>query len=130
MQYMYIAKWTKEGGWKSEGVQPFGNLSMPPSAQVLNYGQALFEGMKALTSAKDRIVLFRPLLNAQRMRNGAQRMCMAELPENVFLQGVVEHVEANKSHVSGFSQANACLTVSMNDQLSYFNLQLCLCGWG
>lgn len=96
---MYVAKWTKEGGWKSEGVQPFGNLSMPPSAQVLNYGQALFEGMKAHTSAKDRVVLFRPLLNAQRMRNGSQRMSMQELPEKVFLQGVQELVAANKSHV-------------------------------
>lgn len=97
--YMYVAKWTKEGGWKSEGVQPFGNLSMPPSAQVLNYGQALFEGMKAHTSAKDRVVLFRPLLNAQRMRNGSQRMSMQELPEKVFLQGVQELVAANKSHI-------------------------------
>lgn len=96
---MYVTKWTKEDGWKSEGVQPFGNLSMPPSAQVLNYGQALFEGMKAHYSAKDRIVLFRPLLNAQRMRNGAKRMSMAELPEQVFLKGVQELVQANKSHV-------------------------------
>jgi branched-subunit amino acid aminotransferase/4-amino-4-deoxychorismate lyase len=29
------------------------------SVQVLNYGQAIFEGMKAQRSAKDRIVLFR-----------------------------------------------------------------------
>lgn len=100
---MYVAKWTKEGGWKSEGAQPFGNLSMPPSAQVFNYGQALFEGMKALTSAKDRIVMFRPLLNANRMRDGAKRMSMAELPEQVFLQGVKELVEANKSHVRRFT---------------------------
>jgi branched-chain amino acid aminotransferase len=96
---MYVAKWTQGCGWKSEGVQPFGNLSMPPSAQVLNYGQALFEGMKALTSANDRIVLFRPTLNAKRMRDGAVRMSMAELPEKLFLQGVTELVEANKSHV-------------------------------
>eukprot|EP00892_Ulva_mutabilis_P011705 jgi/Ulvmu1/8907/UM049_0089.1 len=97
--YMYVAKWTVDGGWKSEGVKPYGNLSMPPSATVLNYGQALFEGMKALTSAKGRHVLFRPLMNAQRMRAGAQRMSMEEIPERVFLQGIKELVTANTSHI-------------------------------
>lgn len=99
MQYMYVAKWTAENGWKSEGVKPYANLSMPPSATVLNYGQALFEGMKALTSAKGRHVLFRPLMNAERMRAGAQRMSMEEIPEKVFLQGIKELVTANTSHV-------------------------------
>lgn len=96
---MYIAKWTAEGGWKSEGVKPYGNLPMPPSATVLNYGQALFEGMKAHTSAKERLVLFRPHLNAARMRAGAQRMAMEEIPERVFLQGIKELVTANSTHV-------------------------------
>jgi branched-chain amino acid aminotransferase len=96
---MYVAKWTASTGWTSEGIQPYGNLSMPPSAQVLNYGQALFEGMKALRTADDRVVLFRPLMNAQRMRAGAARMCMAELPEQLFLEGITELVRANITHV-------------------------------
>lgn len=45
-------------------------------AQVLNYGQSVFEGMKAQRSARGRIVLFRPVENAARMRAGAaQRSC-------------------------------------------------------
>lgn len=111
---MYVAKWTAENGWKSEGVQPYANLSMPPSATVLNYGQALFEGMKALTSAKGRHVLFRPLMNAQRMRAGAQRMSMEEIPEKVFLQGIKELVTANTSHV------RRCQTVLQLDSLTGF----------
>ena len=39
--------------------------------QVLNYGQSIFEGMKAQHSAKGRIVLFRPDQNANRMHAGA-----------------------------------------------------------
>ena len=38
--------------------------------QVLNYGQSVFEGMKAQRSARGRIVLFRPEENAARMRAG------------------------------------------------------------
>jgi branched-subunit amino acid aminotransferase/4-amino-4-deoxychorismate lyase len=41
-------------------------------AQVLNYGQSVFEGMKAQRSARGRVVLFRPDENAARMMAGAR----------------------------------------------------------
>lgn len=46
-------------------------------AQVLNYGQSVFEGMKAQRSEAGRIVLFRPDENAARMMAGepVQAMC-------------------------------------------------------
>jgi hypothetical protein len=96
---MFLARWTKEGGWKSEGAVPFANISMPPSAQVLNYGQGLFEGMKALTSVDGGIVLFRPKENAMRMRSGAERMCMQPVPPKLFLEGIEELVAKNATHV-------------------------------
>ena len=108
MQFMYIATWTAEGGWKKKGIEPYGNLSMPPAAQVFNYGQALFEGMKAMTSAKGRVVLFRPHENAKRMRDGAVRMSMPAIPEAVFLEGVAELVAANTSHVRILNSASVC----------------------
>jgi len=57
-QSMYIAEWV-DGEWRQGELRPYGPLPMLPSAQVLNYGQAAFEGMKAQRSAKGRIVLFR-----------------------------------------------------------------------
>lgn len=99
VQYMFLAKWTNETGWQAQGCVDFGNLSMPPSAQVLNYGQGLFEGMKALKTADDRVVLFRPQENAKRINCGAARMMMQQVPEELFLQGVAELVEANATHV-------------------------------
>jgi len=45
---MYVATWTEETGWQEGGLRPYGPLELLPSAQVLNYGQAIFEGMKAL----------------------------------------------------------------------------------
>ena len=41
-------------------------------AQALNYGQSVFEGMKAQRSARGRIVLFRPDENAARMMAGVR----------------------------------------------------------
>lgn len=39
----------------------------------MNYGQSAFEGLKAQTSAKGRVVLFRPEENAARLQAGASR---------------------------------------------------------
>lgn len=71
-----------------------------PSAQVLNYGQAAFEGMKAQESVKGRIVLFRPDKNAERIKAGALRLSMPPVPEAQFVSAVQSLVSANKDWVS------------------------------
>lgn len=84
---MYVATWTEEGGWQG-GLQPFGNLEVSPAAQVLNYGQGIFEGMKARRSAQDNIVIFRPDMNAARFQDGADRLCMPQVPTEHFIAAV------------------------------------------
>ncbi len=69
MQMMYRATYHPSSGWEGR-LQPYGPLQLDPSAQVLNYGQSVFEGMKAQRSAKGNIVLFRPDENAARMMAG------------------------------------------------------------
>ena len=50
---MFLASCSAEDGqWNTGDLQPYGPLPMYPSAQALNYGQAIFEGMKAQRSAK------------------------------------------------------------------------------
>ena len=85
--------------WKEEGVGPYGALAMDPSAQCLNYGQSIFEGMKAQRTKEGNLVLFRPSENAKRMRDGAARMSMAPPPEDLFLRGVKATVAANAAFV-------------------------------
>ena len=70
MQTMYQATFTPAQGWSGQ-LQPYGPLQLHPSAQVLNYGQSVFEGMKAQRTAGGNIVLFRPDENAARMMAGA-----------------------------------------------------------
>lgn len=76
---MFKALWTPETGWQG-GLEPYGPLDLLPSAQVLNYGQSVFEGMKAQCSARDRIVLFRPDRNAARMADGTPLSALLDLP--------------------------------------------------
>lgn len=98
---MFMASCDLEHGghWSKGEIMPYGQLPMYPSAQCLNYGQAVFEGMKAQRSVKDRIVLFRPDANAQRLEEGALRLSMAAPPTELFIKGVVETVKANQDYV-------------------------------
>lgn len=95
---MYVAEWSPEQGWKGE-MRPYGPLQLDPSAQVLNYGQSVFEGMKAQRSAQDRIVLFRPQQNAARMAEGADRLSMPAPPSDLFVGAVQQLVRENQDYV-------------------------------
>mmetsp|Transcript_11820 Transcript_11820/g.29913 ORF Transcript_11820/g.29913 Transcript_11820/m.29913 type:complete len:419 (-) Transcript_11820:183-1439(-) len=95
---MYVATWTAEGGWSGE-LKPYGMLDMFPAAQVLNYGQSIFEGMKARRADDGTIVLFRPDKNAERFQAGADRLCMPQVPMDMFVASVKSLVEANSDYV-------------------------------
>lgn len=100
VQTMYVAQWTLERGWDQGSLQPYGPLQILPSAQVLNYGQAVFEGLKAQHSEKGSIVLFRPDQNAARMHDGALRLSMPPVPQQQFVEAVKSVVRANTGFVS------------------------------
>lgn len=97
--YMFVATTKEDGTWEQGEVLPFGPLEIHPAANVLNYGQSVFEGMKAYRSVKGRIVTFRPTQNANRMQDGAKRLVMALPPQELFLRGVEETVKANSGYV-------------------------------
>ncbi|KAJ7547370.1 hypothetical protein O6H91_08G082700 [Diphasiastrum complanatum] len=93
--YMYIMK-CERGQWQQGELKPYGNLELSPSAGVLNYGQGLFEGLKAYRTFDGRIFLFRPKENAVRMLEGAARMSMDAPSEEMFLSAVRKTVLANQ----------------------------------
>ncbi|KAF5747292.1 branched-chain-amino-acid aminotransferase 5 chloroplastic-like isoform X2 [Tripterygium wilfordii] len=89
-----------QGGNFSKGeLQRFGNIELSPSAGVLNYGQGLFEGLKAYMKEGGNILLFRPEENALRIRMGAERMCMPAPTVEQFVEAVKATVMANKRWV-------------------------------
>lgn len=72
-----------------------GTIPLSPAATVLNYGQALFEGLKAFRRQDGTIVLFRPEMNAHRMQQGARRFLMPPVPTDVFLKAAEHVVRSN-----------------------------------
>jgi len=92
---MYIATCKQGDEWKTGVMQDFQNLSLSPAAGVINYGQGLFEGMKAQYAEDGSVVLFRPSDNARRSQEGARRLGMPPVPKEMFLDAVQKTVREN-----------------------------------
>lgn len=97
----------KDGKWASGKLIPFGKIEISPGACVLNYGQGIFEGMKALKTKEGEIVLFRPIENAKRFNRSADRLLMPNYDENGFLEAVKKVVKANKEFVPPYDSGGA-----------------------
>ena len=69
--HMLRAVWTKAGGWGEGRVEPYGPITLMPSAAVLHYAQEVFEGLKAYRHADGSVWSFRPEANAERMQRSA-----------------------------------------------------------
>jgi branched-chain amino acid aminotransferase len=85
--HMLVAEYAN-GAWQSATIQPYGPLSYQPAMMSLHYGQSIFEGMKGYRSASGDIQVFRPEENMKRFNKSAFRMCMPEVPEELFLGGL------------------------------------------
>jgi branched-chain amino acid aminotransferase len=84
--------WSERGGWHRPRVQPYGPISLDPSAAVLHYGQEIFEGLKAYRHADDSIWSFRPDANARRLQRSAKRLALPELPIDFFIESLKQLV--------------------------------------
>ncbi|XP_012447632.1 branched-chain-amino-acid aminotransferase 2, chloroplastic [Gossypium raimondii] len=94
--YMYVMSCCKDQSFLKGRLCRYANIELSPSAGVLNYGQGVYEGMKANRTQDGRILLFRADQNAGRMRHGAERMCMPSPSIDQFIDAVKETVSANK----------------------------------
>ncbi|KAH9755917.1 Branched-chain-amino-acid aminotransferase 2 [Citrus sinensis] len=97
--YMYTMKCSKHENFKQGQLSRYANIELSPSAAVLNYGQGVYEGTKAYRTEDGRILLFRPDLNASRMKIGAERMCMPSPSVDQFVDAVKQIALANKRWV-------------------------------
>jgi branched-chain amino acid aminotransferase len=87
------------GEWKQPHIVPFSNLSLSPTALALHYGQTVFEGMKAFRMQDGRINLFRMEKHYERFVRSLQRMCMAVIPKDIFVEGLKQLIDLDKAWV-------------------------------
>ena len=120
--------------WSKGELIPYGTVEMSPASSVLNYGQGVFEGMKAYHSSKDRIVLFRPDRNANRMVQSTHRLCIPEMEEDYFLQAVTETVKDNIDYIPPYGKGSMYVrpitfgmtpSISVGPALDYIFIVFC-----
>jgi branched-chain amino acid aminotransferase len=89
----------ENGVWQQPEIKPFGDLNLHPATSAIHYGQSIFEGMKANKMTDGRISIFRPNMNAHRLAESCERMCMPVIPEDLFLECVRQLVEVDKNWI-------------------------------
>ncbi len=106
--HMLVADYA-DGEWKNFEIIPYGEIGLSPAISSLHYGQSFFEGIKAYRHADGTVSIFRPDKNAKRFNKSAERLCMPELPEDMFLQALAAVVDIDREWVP--AQANHALYI-------------------
>lgn len=96
--HMLICDYKNEE-WQTPQIVPYANLSMSPATLALHYGQTVFEGMKAFHMRDGRINIFRIDKHYDRLVRSLERMCMAIIPKEIFVEGLLCLIETDKAWV-------------------------------
>ena len=91
--HMFVCDYIEGQGWVDPRIVPYQPLALDPSCMVFHYGQEMFEGLKAYKSEDGRTLLFRPDKNWERAKNSNVRLCMPEIPKELFLQALNDLVK-------------------------------------
>ncbi|MCG2614979.1 branched-chain amino acid aminotransferase [Terrimonas sp. NA20] len=89
----------ENGEWKSVEIKPYQPLLLEPSLAALHYGQAIFEGIKAYKDEEGNAFIFRPVDNFKRFNKSAERMNMPVVPEEIFLEGMRQLIDLDRSWI-------------------------------
>jgi branched-chain amino acid aminotransferase len=87
------------GKWQEPSIIPYGDIPMSPAMLSLHYGQSVFEGMKAFKNKNGDICIFRPHKHSERLNKSLARMCMPEIPEDLFIQCLHAIVETDQNWI-------------------------------
>nr|XP_012595019.1 branched-chain-amino-acid aminotransferase, cytosolic isoform X1 [Microcebus murinus] len=97
--HMLTVEWSSECGWEKPHIKPFENLSLHPGSSALHYAVELFEGLKAFRGVDNKIRLFRPNLNMDRMHRSAVRATLPVFDEEELLECIQQLVKLDQEWV-------------------------------
>jgi branched-chain amino acid aminotransferase len=89
----------KDGVWGEGVISPYGPIQLQPSLSVLHYGQAVFEGMKAFAYSDGSINIFRLDKHYQRFLRSCERMNIAPIPKELFVESIVQLIAVDRKWV-------------------------------
>ena len=90
----FVSNYT-DGKWDDGVLTTDDMVTISECAGVLQYAQTVFEGLKAYTTCDGKVVVFRPDLNASRLKDSCERLEMPVYPEDKFIEAIKKVVKAN-----------------------------------
>ncbi|XP_072463536.1 branched-chain-amino-acid aminotransferase, mitochondrial isoform X6 [Notamacropus eugenii] len=109
--HMLSVEWSSEEGWGVPRIHPFRNLMLHPACSALHYGLQLFEGLKAFRGKDQRVRLFRPWLNMDRMLRSSLRLCLPNFNKLELLECIRRLVEIEEEWVPSGDERKASLYI-------------------
>ncbi|XP_058414628.1 branched-chain-amino-acid aminotransferase, cytosolic isoform X5 [Diceros bicornis minor] len=97
--HMLTVEWSSEFGWEKPHIKPFQNLSVHPGLSAFHYAVELFEGLKAFRGVDNKIRLFRPNLNMDRMYRSAVRATLPVFGREELLECIQQLVKLDQEWV-------------------------------
>lgn len=97
--HMFVVDYEEGRGWYDPRIVPYGSFSIDPAAMAIHYGQEIFEGLKAYRGKDDGIYLFRPQENIKRFNRSATRVCMPNVDEDLFMEGMKQLILLEKDWI-------------------------------
>ncbi len=99
--HMFIQDYNRERGWHNPRIVPYQPIELDPAAIVFHYGQTVFEGLKAYRTKRDKIQLFRPDKNMERLNRSNDRMCIPSIDEEFAIDAIKHLVHIDQEWVPG-----------------------------
>lgn len=85
--HIFLAEFDPDHGWQRARIAPHAALSIDAASSALQYGQSVFEGLKAFRDPDGGAHrLFRVERHAARLRDSARRVCLPEVPDELFIE--------------------------------------------
>lgn len=97
--HMFVMDYETGKGWHAPRIEPYDQFSLYPSAMVLHYGQAIFEGIKAFVTEDGRIVIFRTKDYLNRFNRSAEILCIPQMDVDVLYQALHQLITVDKKWV-------------------------------
>ncbi|KAI0209344.1 Branched-chain-amino-acid aminotransferase, cytosolic [Lamellibrachia satsuma] len=97
--HMLEIEWTLANGWGPPTICPLHDISLHPAAKVLHYAVELFEGLKAYRGVDNKVRLFRPYQNIERMLRSAGRSALPLFDSEEFLKCLKRLISIEKEWV-------------------------------
>lgn len=99
--WRFSARW-RDGQWDEGRLLDSEIMPLHEGSPALHYAQECFEGMKAQSARDGRVLLFRPELNSERLKQAAGRLLMPEVSTELFMRGVETAVRENREWIPPF----------------------------